>query len=120
MVLSKKILLLDVPLTLSEMGPVFMIAVKIQDIKDFMSKLLIGHAFDAFWLSEASVTTFVTYTIEGNLHKEFFDTEENQKLQKEGRTYALFRDFCPRLKGSVLKVLSARNYIWLQFLPPDG
>lgn len=77
------------------MGPVFMIAVKIQDIKDFMSKLLIGHAFDAFWISEASVTTFVTYTIEGNLHEEFFDTEENQKLQKEGRTYALWRDIKP-------------------------
>ena len=34
-----------------------MIAVKIQDIKDFMSKLLIGNAFDSFWLSEASITT---------------------------------------------------------------
>ena len=63
-----------------------MIAVKIQDIKDFMSKLLIGSAFDSFWLSEASVTTSVTYTVDGVLHEDFFDTEENRKLQEEGGT----------------------------------
>lgn len=72
-----------------------MIAVKIQDIKDFMSKLLIGSAFDSFWLSEASVTTSVTYSIEGALHEDFFDTEENRKLQEEGRDYALWRDMKP-------------------------
>ena len=64
-----------------------MIAVKIQDIKDFMAKLLIGNAFDSFWLSEASVTTSVTYSIEGNLHEDFFDTEENRQLQEEGRNF---------------------------------
>ena len=72
-----------------------MIAVKIQDIKDFMAKLLIGNAFDSFWLSEASVTTSVTYSIEGNLHEGFFDTEENRQLQEEGRNYALWRDIKP-------------------------
>ena len=72
-----------------------MIAVKIQDIKDFMAKLLIGNAFDSFWLSEASVTTSVTYSIEGNLHEDFFDTEENRQLQEEGRNYALWRDIKP-------------------------
>lgn len=72
-----------------------MIAVQIQDIKDFMSKLLLGNAFDSFWLSEASITTSVSYTIDGFLHSEFYDTQEAELLQEEGRTYALWRDMKP-------------------------
>ncbi len=72
-----------------------MIAVQIQDIKDFMSKLLLGNAFDSFWLSEASITTSVSYTIDGFLHPEFYDTQEAELLQEEGRTYALWRDMKP-------------------------
>lgn len=72
-----------------------MIAVQIQDIKDFMSKLLLGNAFDSFWLSEASITTSVSYTIDGFLHPGFYDTQESQLLKEEGRTYALWRDMKP-------------------------
>lgn len=60
-----------------------------------MSKLLIGTSFDTFWLSEASVTTSVTYTIDGSLHPEFFDTTENEVLAGEHRSYALWRDMKP-------------------------
>lgn len=72
-----------------------MIALQMLDIKDFMSKLLIGNAFDPFWLSEASITTSVTYTLDGALHPDFFDTEEKEALDAEGRTYALWRDLKP-------------------------
>lgn len=72
-----------------------MIALKIQDIKDFMSKLLIGTSFDPFWLSEASITTSVTYTIDGTLHPEFFDTAENELLEGEHRSYTLWKDVKP-------------------------
>ena len=50
-----------------------MIALKILDIKDFMSRLLKGEAFDPFWLVEASITTYNTFTIDGSLHRDFFD-----------------------------------------------
>ena len=43
-----------------------MLALKITDVKDFMNKLLIGEVFDRFSLVEASVTTFNTFTINGN------------------------------------------------------
>ena len=72
-----------------------MIALQMLDIKDFMSKLLIRNAFDPFWLSEASITTSVTYTLDGALHPDFFDTEEKEALDAEGRTYALWRDLKP-------------------------
>ena len=79
-----------------------MIALQMSDIKDFMSKLLIGNAFDPFWLSEASITTSVTYTLDGALHPDFFDTEEKEALDAEGRTYALWRDLKP-LCFSIMK-----------------
>ena len=47
-----------------------MIALKITNLKKFMSQLLIGECFDSFWLSEASITTGNTYIIEGTLHPE--------------------------------------------------
>lgn len=72
-----------------------MIALQILDTKDFMSKLLIGNAFDPFWLSEATVTTSVTHTIDGTLHSEFFDTEEAENISLEGRKYALWKDIKP-------------------------
>ena len=72
-----------------------MIALQILDIKDFMSKLLIGSAFDPFWLSEASVTTSITYNLTGSLQPDFFDTEEKEALALEGRNYALWKDVKP-------------------------
>lgn len=52
-----------------------MIALSIIDVKDFMNKLLIGEVFDRFFLVEASVTTFNTFTIDGRLQQDFFDTD---------------------------------------------
>ena len=43
--------------------------------------------FQHFSFVEASFTTFVTYTLDGQLHKEFFDSE-----QKPMRTYCLWED----------------------------
>lgn len=60
-----------------------------------MSKLLIGTDFDAFWLSEATVTTSITYTLDGLLHPDFFDTQEAELLQAEGREYTLWKDIKP-------------------------
>ena len=72
-----------------------MIALKIHSIKDFMSKLLIDNDFDAFWLSEASITTYVTFTIDGGLHKEFFDSSLADSLHLEERNYTLWKEVKP-------------------------
>lgn len=92
-----------------------MIALQIQDIKDFMSKFLIGTAFDAFWLSEAAITTSVTYTIDGSLHPEFFDTQETELLTEQGRNYALWKDMRP-FCFSVIKGKKTPLYFKIVFL----
>lgn len=45
-----------------------MIALQIQDVKDFMGKLLLQHTFDAFLVVEGSITTYNTFHIDGRLH----------------------------------------------------
>lgn len=72
-----------------------MIALKITDIKDFMNKLLIGEIFDHFETAEVSITTFNTFTIDGRLRKEFFDTGDNEVLGQSGRTCSMWKDLKP-------------------------
>ena len=52
-----------------------MLAIKINDIKTFMNQLLIGDTFDAFPMAEASIAAFSTFSIDGRINKDFFDTD---------------------------------------------
>lgn len=72
-----------------------MLALKITDVKDFMNKLLIGEVFDRFSLVEASVTTFNTFTIDGKLHYDFFDTDTKAAFEENSTEYSLWHDVKP-------------------------
>ena len=72
-----------------------MLALKITDVKDFMNKLLIGEVFDRFSLVEASVTTFNTFTINGKLHYDFFDTDTKAAFEENSTEYSLWHDVKP-------------------------
>ena len=52
-----------------------LIALKIPDTRDFMKKLLIADDFDTFLVSEASVTTFTTFRVDGTWHPDFFEED---------------------------------------------
>lgn len=74
-----------------------MIAFKITDIKDFMDKLLRGTTFDSFWLAEASITNYNTFTIDGSLHLDFFDPVLGRSLEAARQTnsrWAEVKPFC--------------------------
>lgn len=53
-----------------------MIALQINNVKSFMSRLLASEAFDHFLLAEASVTTYNTFFIDGRQNQEFYSEEE--------------------------------------------
>ena len=72
-----------------------MIALSIIDVKDFMNKLLIGEVFDRFFLVEASVTTFNTFTIDGRLQQDIFDTDTVAMNKSNSIEYSLWRDVKP-------------------------
>ncbi|MDO4649345.1 MAG: DUF5721 family protein [Eubacteriales bacterium] len=63
-------------------------AFEITDLKDFTGKLFLGTLFDDFYLKEASFTTYATFTIDGFLQKNFYDTEEQKDLESSGQTLA--------------------------------
>ena len=67
-----------------------MIALKITDIKNFMNKLLRSETFDHFLLQEAVITSCATYTINGQITKEFYTTEELEDLHLNGHRFLPF------------------------------
>lgn len=72
-----------------------MLALKINDVKGFMNKLLIGDIFDQFPMSEASVMTFNAFTIDGTLNKAFFDTDIQDILTQNGEVYSKWKEIKP-------------------------
>ena len=62
-----------------------MIALSIENKKQFMSCLLTAGVFDGFWISEATLRTNVTYSIDTHLTKGFYSIEDLESLHlKEG------------------------------------
>lgn len=57
-----------------------MISFKIDQTKDFMNKLLLQEAFDAFLVKEATISTFQTLHIDGKRNKDFYNNEELEEL----------------------------------------
>ena len=75
-----------------------MLALKITNMKDFMSKLFLKDTFDAFYLVESSITTSNTFTIDGRIKKEYFSAEENEERQyAKYSTWKILRPFCFQL-----------------------
>lgn len=68
---------------------------QIQNTRDFMKQLLIGDTFDTFLLSEAAITTFSTFHIDGTFHPDFFSTAEREQSAMEQSGYALWKRIRP-------------------------
>ena len=68
-------------------------AFQIQDVKGFMSHLLLSTTFDRFLLTEASITTFNTFFIDGHLHKDYFSSDEEEET--ELATYSFWKQLRP-------------------------
>ena len=68
-----------------------MIALQIQDVKDFMGKLLLQHTFDAFLVVEGSITTYNTFHIDGRLHPDYYTAEEQEALKTSLRSFSLWQ-----------------------------
>lgn len=67
----------------------------IQDIRDFTKKLLIGDTFDTFLLSEASITTFATFQIDGSFHAEYLGSRDSELCSAEQSGYTLWKRIRP-------------------------
>ena len=72
-----------------------MVALQIQDIKNFMSRLLLSQTFDNFLLVEGSITTYNTFRIEGRICKDFFTEEEIEERGLKSREFSLWKEVKP-------------------------
>lgn len=72
-----------------------MIALQIQDIKNFMSRLLLSQTFDHFLVVEGSITTYNTFRIDGRLRKDFFTEEELAEHAMNDREFSLWKEIRP-------------------------
>jgi len=70
-------------------------AFQILDIKDFMKELLAKEAFDAFRVLEFSVTTNITYSIDGEIHPEFYTQGEDSVAPVDTETYTTWETIKP-------------------------
>ncbi len=60
-----------------------------------MKKLLVGEVFDTFLLSEASITTYASFHIDGTFHPEYLGSAEAELLTTEKCGYTLWKRVRP-------------------------
>lgn len=65
----------------------------------FYRKIIYWRNVSAFFFVEASFTTFVTYTLDGQLHKEFFDSEQKP----------CERTVCGKMCGAVFSIIKGKR-----------
>lgn len=68
-----------------------MVAFTLDQIKDFMSQLLLTDTFDSFSFIEGEIITFNTFRIDGLIQKDFFDTGTDLP---EYSPWKSVRDYC--------------------------
>ena len=72
-----------------------MIALQIQDIKDFMNRLLLKETFDPFLVIEATITTYNTFHIDGRLKPDYYSPEERENLNLAEHHFSRWQNLRP-------------------------
>lgn len=104
-----------------------MIALKIEDRKQFTSGLFVGELFDQFLLKEASIVTYNRFTIDGRIRPGYYSKEEREEQQIEDYSlWSAIRPFCfslikgKRLPESFLIVLQPDRQAVESFVKESG
>ena len=106
-----------------------MVALKMEELKDFTRKLFVEEVFDWWMMREAVITTFNMFTIDGRIRKGYFMEQElEEKGIGELSPWKLVRPVCFSLiKGKrlpesfriTLQLPGARVEQFLQSVQPD-
>lgn len=104
-----------------------MISLKINNIKNFTSMLLVKDTFADFLLVEANIHTHSTFSINGRINSSYYSAEESEKLSTEGyNAWSQLRPICYEIiKGRnlpsyfkfVFRLNSAQTALLLEALP---
>ena len=84
-----------------------MISLTIKDTKNFMSQLLIKETFDTLYISEADISTAITFSINGSINEEY-----EQLSLKKYSTWSTVKPICfDIIKGK--KVPSSMKIVFI-------
>ena len=72
-----------------------MIALKINNIKIFMEKLLTTEVFDNFDVEEVTIETFNTFSIDGHINKDFYAGVQDETVNNNNRSFSLWSELRP-------------------------
>lgn len=93
-----------------------MFSLKINNVKNFMSKLLMSDVFDLLYISEATISTFNTFQISGQINKEYYTKEETESMNIGNYSnWGKLRPFCLEL----IKGNKTPSFLKIIFLLPD-
>lgn len=76
-----------------------MVVLHIEQVGDFMNKLLLRDVFDGFDFINGDVTTFAAFTIDGRLHRDFYSSDEQEAAGS--REFAAWSEMKPRVLGLI-------------------
>lgn len=95
-----------------------MIALKVEDVRTFTSKLFVKEDFDRFLVREIEIVTYNRFTIDGHIRQGYFGEEELEEGKiEEFSSWKMLRPLCFNLiKG---KKLPGSFHIVLQLTPDD-
>ncbi len=76
---------------------------KITEMNKFMGKLLKSDVFDSFLLREGTIRTFMDFNYSGEIHSDYFDSEEREGLSLQ--KYARWSE----VKENILGLIGGKN-----------
>lgn len=81
-----------------------MVALKVEDMKSFTSKLFVKEVFDRFLVKEINIVTYNSFTIDGHIRQGYFSDEELEENRIEDfSSWKMLKPLCFSLiKGKKL------------------
>lgn len=96
-----------------------MIALKIEDLKTFTAQLFMGETFDHWLVREATIVTFNSFAIDGQIHRGYYSDEELEMNHvEELSSWKSLRPFCYSLIRG--KRLPESFQITMQLTPEEN
>lgn len=95
-----------------------MVALRMEDLKNFTVQLFVGEAFDNWLVREATIVTFNTFTIDGHIRQGYYSEQELEENKIEDLSFwKVLKPICYSLIRG--KKLPESFQITLQLPPPD-
>ncbi|MBO5293592.1 MAG: hypothetical protein J6B10_10480 [Lachnospiraceae bacterium] len=96
-----------------------MISFQIKSLGSFMHKLLSSDCFDSFLLAEATLTTAVSFRIDGHQNKEFYTTEEWEDSSIRPYDFVTWKTMRPLFYDLVKGKRTPVNFKFVLHLMPE-